>query len=257
MNRRVLSYMLILQEKLLFSKSMLTNDRNKKIVILTGAGVSTDSGISDFRSSSGIYVRWDSNKVFDIEYFKQNPKYFFDFAREELYRFSEKQPNITHEIITKWEQEGFLKACITQNIDMLHQRAGTKNVLEIHGSIEHAHCLDCHRGYDIEQMRERLFSQDVPLCECGGIIKPDIVFFGEMLPQREITESFEQAAQCDIFIAIGTSLLVYPAASLPLIAKDNGAKLVIINRDPTPLDSLADEVINGELKEIMRALDHH
>ncbi|MFW6263188.1 MAG: SIR2 family NAD-dependent protein deacylase, partial [Thermotogota bacterium] len=149
-----------------------------------------------------------------------------------------------------------LKACITQNIDMLHQRAGTNNVLEIHGSIEHAHCLRCQQGYDIGQMREKLFSQDVPLCECGGIIKPDIVFFGEMLPQHEITESFEKAAQCDVFITIGTSLLVYPAASLPLTAKDNGAKLVIINREPTLLDSLADMVINGELKEIMRDLDH-
>lgn len=227
-----------------------------KLTVLTGAGVSTDSGISDFRSADGVYSRWDSNKVFDIDYFKQNPKYFFEFAREELYSFSDKRPNITHEIITKWEKEGFLKACITQNIDMLHQRAGTKNVLEIHGSIEHAHCLKCHRGYDIDQIRERLLSQDVPLCECGGIIKPDIVFFGEMLPQHEIAESFEQAAQCDVFIAIGTSLVVYPAASLPLVAKDNGAKLIIINREPTPLDSLADEVINGELKEIMQALDH-
>ncbi len=227
----------------------------KNTVILTGAGVSTDSGISDFRSADGVYARWDSSKVFDIDYFKQNPKYFFDFAREELYRFSDKQPNITHEIITRWEHEGFLKACITQNIDMLHQRAGTRNVLEIHGSIEHAHCMRCHRGYDIVQMQEMLFSHEVPLCECGGIIKPDIVFFGEMLPQREISASFEYAADCELFIAIGTSLAVYPAASLPLAAKENGAKLVIVNREPTPLDSLADEVFHGELKDIMSALD--
>ena len=104
-------------------------------------------------------------------------------------------------------------------------------------------------------MQELLFSQEVPLCGCGGIIKPDIVFFGEMLPQREISASFEYAADCELFIAIGTSLAVYPAASLPLAAKENGAKLVIVNREPTPLDSLADEVIHGELKDIMRALD--
>jgi len=138
---------------------------------------------------------------------------------------------------------------------MLHQRAGTKNVLEIHGSIEHAHCLKCHREYNIGQMRETLFSQEVPHCKCGGVIKPDIVFFGEMLPQRDISASFEYAAECELFIAIGTSLLVYPAASLPLIAKENGAKLVIINREPTPLDSQADEVFRGEIKDIMKALD--
>ena len=129
-------------------------------------------------------------------------------------------------------------------------------MLEIHGSIEHAHCLACHRGYDIEQMRKLLFSQEVPYCECGGIIKPDITFFGEMLPQREIMASFEYAAECDVFIAIGTSLVVYPAASIPIAAKDNGAKLIIFNLEPTPLDSIADEVINGELKEIMQALEN-
>ncbi len=226
----------------------------KDIIILTGAGVSTDSGIPDFRSPSGTYSRWDSNLVFDIDYFNENPKYFFDFAREELYSFSEIKPNITHDVITRLQEKGKLKACITQNIDMLHQRAGTKNVLEIHGSIEKSHCLSCNKEYDIVQMRERLYSQDVPLCDCSGIIKPDIVFFGESLPQREITASFEYAAACDLFIAIGTSLAVYPAASIPIAAKDNGAKLVIINRDPTPLDSLADNVINGELKEIMNEL---
>lgn len=235
--------------------TLFKTKKMKNIVVLTGAGVSTDSGISDFRSADGVYARWDSNKVFDIEYFKQNPKYFYDFAREELYRFSDKQPNITHEIITRWEHAGFLKVCITQNIDMLHQRAGTKNVLEIHGSIEHTHCLSCHREYNIGQMREMLFSQEVPHCKCGGVIKPDIVFFGEMLPQCELSASFHYAAECELFIAIGTSLAVYPAASLPLVAKDNGAKLVIINREPTPLDSLADEVIHGELKDIMRTLE--
>ncbi|HRW34196.1 MAG TPA: Sir2 family NAD-dependent protein deacetylase [Thermotogota bacterium] len=235
---------------------MLSLFKNQKMVILTGAGVSTDSGISDFRSIDGVYARWDANRVFDITYFRQDPNYFFDFAREELYRFVDIRPNITHEIITKWEREGLLKACITQNIDMLHQRSGTKNVLEIHGSIEHAHCLNCHRCYHIDEMRVKLSVQEVPKCNCGGIIKPDIVFFGETLPQSEISASFKYAAECELFITIGTSLSVYPAASLPVAAKDNGAKLVIINRDPTPLDSLADEVINGELKEILQALDH-
>ncbi|MCB2154479.1 Sir2 family NAD-dependent protein deacetylase [bacterium] len=224
------------------------------IAILTGAGVSTDSGISDFRSPSGTYARWDANRVFDIDYFHRDPAYFFDFAREELYAFTETQPNVTHHAITRLEQAGKLKACITQNIDMLHQRAGTKNVFEVHGSIAVSHCLGCGREFDIEAMRAKLNEMRIPSCRCGGTIKPDIVFFGEALPEVAIAGAFEAASTCDLFIAIGTSLVVYPAAAIPARARYTGAKLVIINREPTPLDTLADHVLNGELKDIVQSL---
>jgi len=224
------------------------------IIVLTGAGVSTDSGIPDFRSESGTYSRWDSSKVFDIDYFHRNPEYFFNYAREELYNFEKIEPNPTHYFLAELEKTGKLKAVITQNIDMLHQRAGSKTVFELHGSIKNSHCQSCGKYYDYKIMRTKVFEEKVPRCECGGIIKPDIVFFGESLPEKEINGAYNATIQTDLFITMGTSLLVYPAASLPQIAKENGASLIIINREPTPLDKIADIAIHDELNVIIKQL---
>jgi len=223
-------------------------------VVLTGAGVSTDSGIPDFRSESGTYSRWDSSKVFDINYFNINPNYFFDYAREELYNFEAVEPNEAHYFLSELEKREHLKAVITQNIDMLHQRGGSETVFELHGSIKNSHCLNCGKYYDYKVMREKIFSEEIPTCDCGGIIKPDIVFFGESLPEKEISSAYSYSLKADLFITMGTSLVVYPAASLPQVAKESNAELIIINRERTPLDRQADMIINEELRDTVSQL---
>jgi NAD-dependent deacetylase len=227
------------------------------IIVLTGAGVSTDSGIPDFRSESGTYSRWDSAKVFDIEYFRSDPEYFFNYAREELYNFENIKPNSTHYFLAALEKRGKIKAIITQNIDMLHQRAGSKKVFELHGSIKDSHCLSCGKYYHYQMMRTKVFKEKIPHCKCSGIIKPDIVFFGESLPEKEINGAYDATLKADLFITMGTSLLVYPAASLPQIAKENGTKLIIINREATPLDNFADLTIHDELNPLIKQLENH
>src|SRR6056297_3543966 len=206
-------------------------NESNNTVVLTGAGVSTDSGIPDFRSPSGAYARWDSNRVFDIGSFREDPGYFFDYAREELFPFAEKRPNPTHVLLARLERLGKVKAVITQNIDRLHQRAGSSNVLEIHGTMETSHCLRCGASFSFEAMKEKVYSEKIPRCPCGGVVKPDIVFFGEPLPEETIRASVAYAGQAGLFITMGTSLVVYPAAAIPMEAKEAGAKLVIVNRE--------------------------
>ena len=229
-------------------------DESTRLVVLTGAGVSTDSGIPDFRSQSGTYSRWDSSRVFDIDYFHRDPEYFFNYAREELYNFDAIEPNPVHYFLAELEKSGKLKAVITQNIDMLHQRAGSRTVYELHGSIQDAHCLKCGKYYEYNTMHELVFREAVPVCACGGIIKPDIVFFGESLPEMAINAAYNISSQTDLFITMGTSLVVYPAASLPVIAKENGAQLIIINREATPMDRAADFIVQAELRDIVHQI---
>jgi len=221
---------------------------SSKVVVLTGAGVSTDCGIPDFRSSNGLYSRYDPNRVFDIEYFLHNPSYFYDFARKEILKMVETKPSSTHYMLAKLEQIGLLKAVVTQNIDLLHQKAGSKNVIELHGNIKDAYCLDCEKRYDfLEILKSR---NDVPRCEeCGGLIKPDIVFFGEMLSQRALEEAFYLAKNSDLMIVMGSSLVVQPAASLPLYAMEKGAKFLIVNKGETALDHLATRKYEFNLSE--------
>jgi NAD-dependent deacetylase len=226
-------------------------------VAFTGAGISTESGIPDFRSPGGIWAT-------------SQPVYFDDFvssadARQEYWRqkaishrnFADARPNAGHHILARWEQAGKLEAIITQNIDGLHQLAGSTRVLELHGTARFVACLDCQARFEAGVMVERFLEQNCPppCPECGGIMKHATVSFGQTLPLDVLQNSIELAREVEIFFAMGSSLVVHPAASLPMLAKQSGGRLVIINRDPTPQDDYADAVINGSIGEALAAID--
>ncbi|WP_292471080.1 NAD-dependent protein deacylase [Methanolobus sp.] len=215
-------------------------ESSKNIVFLSGAGISTFSGIPDFRGSNGLYKKYDANKIFDIDYFRKDPAYFYTHARDFIYNLDTKEPNIIHKTLSHLEKEGQIKAIITQNIDMLHQKAGSLNVIEIHGSPANHRCLSCNRNYSYVEICDMLLKEEVPHCsECSGLIKPDITFFGEMLDEDAFTKAVDASSDADLFVVIGSSLVVQPAASLPMLSLKTGAKLVIINNMSTPLDVYA------------------
>ena len=228
----------------------------RKIVVFTGAGVSTESGISDFRSPGGIWSRFDPED-FTIERFLYSPE-----TRKKQWRillegglFVDAQPNRAHLAIAELERMGKLDCVITQNVDNLHQKAGSdpKKVYELHGNMNRLRCLDCHEVYRLEVILARPRpDDDAPVCErCRGILKPDVIFFGETLPPATLQQATHHACNCDLLIVIGSSLVVYPAAYMPIYAKGVGAKLVIINRDATPYDGNADVVIHRSAGEVM------
>ncbi|WP_094227409.1 NAD-dependent protein deacylase [Methanolobus psychrotolerans] len=215
-------------------------ETSKNCVFLSGAGISTFSGIPDFRGSSGLYAKYDANKMFDIRYFRKDPAYFYTHARDFIYDLDAKEPNIIHNTLAYLEKEGYVKAVITQNIDLLHQKAGSLNVIEVHGSPANHRCLTCGRNYSYAEVCGYLKKDAVPHCsECDGIIKPDITFFGEILDQDAFTRAVDASSEADLFVVIGSSLVVQPAASLPLYSLKAGGKLVIINNMSTPLDAYA------------------
>jgi NAD-dependent deacetylase len=165
------------------------------------------------------------------------------------------EPNRAHKILAKLEAAGILRAVITQNIDGLHQRAGSKRVLELHGNTRRISCLNCRASYTMDEIYEQLATQLPPLCRaCGGILKPEVVFFGEVLPPGVLEEAATEAEKCDLFLVVGSSLVVQPAASLPVMAKQSGAKLVIVNKEPTPLDAMADLVFHRSASEVLGAV---
>ena len=228
-------------------------DESNNIVFFGGAGVSTESGIKDFRGKNGLYKMKQTNPNITPEYMLSNrclfdePELFYDYYREYL-DSRDIKPNVTHEYLAKLEDEGKLKAVVTQNIDGLHQKAGSKNILEIHGTTMSNYCTKCKKDYPADYIFE---SKGIPMCECGGMVRPDVVLYGEMLPA-----AFERAmayiAQADMLIVAGTSLTVEPASSL--VRLFNGKHLVIINNDKTPYDSLAELVIHKPLGEIFSKL---
>jgi NAD-dependent deacetylase len=227
--------------------------RSSCTVALTGAGVSTASGIPDFRGPQGIWKVVDPEK-FEISYFYKNPDEVWDlFVRYLLPAFDVK-PNPAHYALAELERLGKLCAVVTQNVDMLHQAAGSKNVIELHGALRDAVCVKCGTRYPLrEALRWR--TAGAPRCpKCGGVLKPDVVFFGESVPQQALREAFMLAEMAEVFLAVGTSLAVYPANQLPLIAKKHGAKLVIINADETFYDFFADYIIRGRVEEVLPAL---
>ena len=214
----------------------------KHAVVLTGAGISTLSGIPDFRGAGGLYTRTDidANKLFDLDYFMKDQRYYYEHSKDFLYNLDEKEPNIVHTTLARLEEKGVIHAVITQNIDLLHQKAGSRKVLELHGSPLLHHCLSCGKSWSFEEMAPRVRAGEVPACDkCGGIVKPDIVFFGEGLPEYALTEAEREAREADLMLVLGTSLTVYPAAAVPEITLRCGGKLAIINRDPTHLDRYA------------------
>lgn len=204
------------------------------IAALTGAGISTKAGIPDFRGSRGLYVtrRYDPDTVFDINYFYHDPKPFYEFARDFFLLEEKISPTFAHKFLSDLEKTGKLKGVVTQNIDSLHQMAGSQKVYEMHGSFSLSHCLKCRKEFSFTQMKEKLAEEDIPRCACGGVLKPDIVFFGENV--KCLAESEDLAAQADLFFVIGTSCVVYPAAMIPQYVQ---GKIVVVNQDPVSLDA--------------------
>jgi len=230
--------------------------RSERTVVFTGAGVSTESGIPDFRSPGGIWDRFDPD---DFTY----QKFISDAAaRRKQWQLLWKerltetvQPNPAHHAIAELDRLNKIDCVITQNVDSLHQAAGVPDdkVFELHGSMRRVVCLQCGRRYPMAEIKERLYAgEEVPDCEaCHGILKPDIVLFGEMLPDAVFSEAARRAEQCDLFIVVGSSLVVYPAAQIPAHAADSGARLVIVNLSQTPMDQQASILIRARAGEAM------
>jgi len=232
--------------------------RNARFALaLTGAGISTESGIPDFRSpGSGLWARVNPMEVASWEAFQQHPRKFYRFWRERLPSLLEAEPNVTHVTLARLEERGLLRGVITQNIDNLHREAGSKKIWEVHGNYKRAVCTGCGREYRIEELLTKLKLEDdeLPRCDgCGGLLKPDVVLFGEQLPPS-FAEAAAAVERADLLLALGTSLEVYPVAGLVPQAAHGGAKVAIINRDPTPFDHLADLVIHSELGPVMELL---
>ena len=223
-------------------------DKSNNIVFFGGAGVSTESGIPDFRSKDGLYnqkYKYPPEEILSHEFFIENTEEFYKFYKDKMNSLKY-EPNITHKKLAYLEQEGKLKAVITQNIDGLHQKAGSKNVLELHGSVLRNYCIKCNKFYGAEYVFN---SEGIRKCICGGIIKPDVVLYGESLDEEVLEKSVYAIAKADLMIVGGTSLMVSPANGL--IRYFRGGNLVLINKDRTPYDNLANLVINDSLGKVM------
>lgn len=226
-------------------------EESENIVFFGGAGVSTESGIPDFRSVDGLYnqkFEYPPEQIISHSFFLKDPSYFFKFYREKMLPLGF-EPNITHLVLAKLEQEGKLSAVITQNIDGLHQKAGSRTVFELHGSVHRNYCTKCGTFYDAQFIKD---SPDVPLCTCGGVVKPDVVLYEEQLNPNTLDSSIDAIASADMLIIAGTSLTVYPAAGL--VHYYRGNKLVLINKDETPYDYKANLVIHSRLGDVFNLL---
>jgi len=219
-------------------------------------GFSTNAGIPDFRGPKGIYTtgKYDPDKVFEISHFFRDPKPFYDFARDFVKTLKMIKPTFIHYFLVELEKIGRLKGIITQNIDALHQKAGSKNVLELHGSLWRSYCLQCGRQFSYEEMERRIFEEEIPRCKCGGTIKPDIVFFGEAVKHLENAERL--VYQSDLLLIIGSSLAIYPAAMLPDIAR---GKIVVVNKgevniSPGKVTLFIQEDVDDFFKKVSRFL---
>lgn len=220
---------------------------SNRIVFFGGAGVSTESGIPDFRSVDGLYhqkFEYPPEEIISHSFYERRPEYFFNFYREKMLPLGF-EPNITHKVLARWEEEGKLLAVVTQNIDGLHQKAGSKRVFELHGSVLRNYCVRCGKFHSAEFVKE---AAGIPRCACGGIVKPDVVLYEEGLDQDTIEKSVAAIASADLLIVAGTSLTVYPAAGL--IRYYGGDRMVLINRDPTLYDYRADLVFHDSLGNV-------
>jgi NAD-dependent deacetylase len=222
-------------------------DHSNNVVFFGGAGVSTESGIPDFRSTDGLYhtkYAYPPETILSHSFFMQHTKEFYEFYREKMI-YQEAVPNITHRKLAELESNGTLRGVITQNIDGLHQKAGSKNVWELHGSVLRNYCMNCNKFYEVDEI---ISQKGIVQCSCEGIIKPDVVLYGESLNEKVMAEAVKLINQAEILLIGGTSLSVYPAAGL--IRYYQGDKLVLINKDITPYDGKADLLINAKLGEV-------
>lgn len=228
-------------------KELIDNTNN--IVFFGGAGVSTESGIPDFRSQDGLYAmkyKYPPEQIVSHTFYRKKPHDFFEFYKDKMLA-PDAMPNAAHKKLAEWEDQGKLKAVITQNIDGLHQKAGSKEVMELHGSVLRNYCEECNKFFDVQYIID---SEDIPVCDkCGGRVKPDVVLYEEGLDQNVISKSVDYIRNADVLIIGGTSLVVYPAAGL--IDYYRGNKLVVINKSPTPRDRQADLLIQGPIGEVL------
>jgi NAD-dependent deacetylase len=224
-------------------------------VVLTGAGVSTESGIPDFRSPSGLWARFDPLEYGSIDAFRADPVKVWSFYKPRVGMLTKAEPNPAHLALAELERRGLVQAVVTQNIDLLHERAGSREVVEVHGSIRAATCPGCGARHELERVLELLAEADAPACpECGRIVKPDVVFFGELLPAEAIDRAFGLARRAALLLVVGSALEVYPIAALPEETLAAGGEVAIVNRGSTPYDARATLRIDGSAGEILPAV---
>ena len=229
-------------------------------VVLTGAGISTESGIPDFRSPTGIWAEVDPMEYASIRAFRADPEKVWSFYAKRVDMLIGAEPNDGHLVLAELERRGLVRAIVPQNIDLLHTRAGSKDVVEVHGSIRTASCLDCGRVYPLAAPAKRGAPPTVstflpgPRCECGAVLKPDVVFFGELLPRAEIDRAYELARAAALMLVVGSALEVFPVAELPLETLRSGGSVAIVNRGETPLDARAELKIDGSAGETLSAV---
>ncbi len=225
------------------------------VVAFTGAGVSAESGVPTYRGDGGLWEEYDPEKTATLSAFKDDPDKFWSFIRD-MAVSKDISPNPAHKVLADWEKEGILKAVITQNIDLLHEEAGNKRVLKLHGSLEEAACRECGEEYEWNEISRVLEKGEIPRCRsCDSRrIKPEVVFFGEMLPRDTLKEAEREARKCDLMLVIGSSLAVHPAASLPAMALRGGADLIYVNADRGERPGLFDVILQGSAGEILPEL---
>ena len=228
---------------------------NQPCVVLTGAGVSTESGIPDFRSPSGIWAQFDPLEYGSVRAFRADPEKVWRFYAPRFSMLTDAQPNAAHHALAELERRGLVDAVVTQNIDLLHERAGSREIVEAHGSIRTSSCSDCGTRYPLAEVLALLESgAGVPRCpRCGSVLKPDVVFFGELRPEAAIDRAFALARSARLLLVVGSALEVHPVAGLPLETLDAGGKLAIVNKGSTPLDDRAALRISGSAGEVLAA----
>lgn len=228
----------------------------RSAVALTGAGVSVPSGIPDFRSpGTGLWEKVDPMEVAHISVFERDPERFWRYYRPRFQALGDKRPNAAHEALAELERRGLLAGVITQNIDRLHRAAGSREVVEVHGSIETSSCRECGARFGLERVEELFDGAGVAICaECGGPVKPDVVLFGELLPEAAMARAQELAEGADLMLCVGSSLAVHPVAGLPELTLAGGGRLAIVTRGPTPYDDVAAVRLGGEVDEELTAL---
>jgi len=228
-------------------------EKSSKIAVLTGAGISVDSGIPDFRSEGGLWERYDPHEYATYESFLRNPTKFWEMGQELAEVFLKAKPNEAHMALAELERRSNLLGIITQNIDNLHQTAGSKRVVELHGSFLRAYCLECNTEYVGEAIHQRVANGEIPpKCDkCAGVLKSEAVLFGEPMPETAMSEAIGICRAADLMIVIGSSLTIYPAAFLPQLAKNSGARIILVNLEGTNRDNIADVVLRGRASEIV------
>jgi NAD-dependent deacetylase len=228
--------------------------KSNYIVVYTGAGMSTESGLPDFRSANtGLWEKEDPALIASTEALNRDVEKFFQFYRERVLGVKDCKPHNGHDILARWEKDGLIQSIITQNVDGFHSEAGSENVMELHGTLQKVHCETCKMEYGNEMYESESF-----YCECGGKLRPSIVLFGEGLPEETFMRAVQESEKADLFIVLGSSLTVTPANQFPLIAKENGAKLLIVNMEPTHFDKFADVVINDQkIGDVLAEIDSH